>query len=55
MRQPINVMKSLLSAQPSEAQVKQLTASTNSQRIEKMRVSSPVSGIAMTSAIRYAV
>ena len=44
-----------LNAQPSEARVKRLTAPANSHRSVSTRVSQPVSGMAMISAIRYAV
>jgi hypothetical protein len=38
-----------------EARVKRLIAITNSHRSVRTRVSHPVSGMAMISAIRYAV
>src|SRR4051794_15098279 len=41
-----------LKAQPTDAMVKRLTAVTNSQRNDSTLVSKPVSGIAITSAIR---
>ena len=41
-----------LKAQPTEAAVNSVTAATNSHRKVRTRVNSPVSGIAMTSAIR---
>ena len=54
-RNASSMWKLQLIAQPSEAAVKMLTAPTNSQRRLKTRVSRPVSGMAMISAIRYAV
>ena len=51
-RKAINVAKSPLNAQPSEASVNSVIAATNSQRNVSARVSNPVSGIAMISAIR---
>ena len=44
-----------LNAQPIEAAVNSPIAATNSQRSVSTRVSQPVSGMAMISAIRYAV
>ena len=41
-----------LDAQPIDAIVKTETVTTNSHRIVRTRVKNPVSGIAMTSAIR---
>ena len=41
-----------LAAQPTEARVKTVIAMTNSQRMPRSRVRRPVSGIAMTSAMR---
>ena len=51
-RQATSEPKLSLWAQPSEATVKNVTATTNSQRMVSTRVSRPVSGIAMTSATR---
>ena len=45
----------LLNAQPIDVSVKTKIAITNSQRKVSTRVSQPVSGMAMISAIRYAV
>jgi hypothetical protein len=42
----------VLDAHPAEASVKIETAATNSQRVDRTRVSAPVSGIAITSATR---
>ena len=44
-----------LKAQPIDVTVKTEIAITNSQRKVRTRVSQPVSGMAMISAIRYAV
>ena len=44
-----------LKAQAIDASVKTKTALTNSHRIVSVRVKMPVSGMAMISAIRYAV
>ena len=52
IRQAIRLAKSPLAAQPAELRVKIESAPTNSQRMLKIRVSTPVSGIAITSAIR---
>src|SRR5258707_7278415 len=54
-RNETSIAKLSLAAQPIEARVKNAIAAVNSQRIESMRVSQPVSGIAMTSAIKYDV
>jgi len=54
-RQAINEAKLSLPAQPTEAKVKSVMAITNSPRIERARIKKPVSGIAITSAIKYAV
>jgi len=54
-RKPTKTAKSPDSAQPIEAAVKRVTAVTNSHRKVSTRVSHPVSGMAMISAIRYAV
>src|SRR5450432_2665843 len=54
-RKPTSVRKFPLKAQPIEARVKMLIAITNSHRSVSTRVSHPVNGIAMISAIRYAV
>ena len=51
-RKPTSVAKLPLNAQPIEASVKRLIAATNSQRNVSTRVSHPVSGMAMISAIR---
>ena len=51
-RNAISVEKLPLSAQPIEASVNRPIAATNSQRSVSTRVSQPVSGIAMISAIR---
>ncbi len=51
-RQAMRVAKLSLPAQPIEAKVKVPTAATNSQRMPRSRVRRPVSGIAITSAIR---
>ena len=51
-RQATSAAKPVLRAQPSEAKVKHDTATTNSQRVDSTRVSTPVSGIAITSATR---
>ena len=42
-------------AQPTDVTVKMKMAITNSQRSVRTRVNQPVSGIAVISAIRYAV
>ena len=47
--------KLLLKAQPTEVNVNTKMPSTNSQRSVSTRVSHPVSGMAVISAIRYAV
>ncbi len=47
--------KLLLKAQPIDVTVNTKIAITNSQRNVRTRVSQPVSGMAMISAIRYAV
>ncbi len=54
-RKPTKTAKSPDSAQPIEAAVKRTIAVTNSHRKVSTRVSHPVSGMAMISAIRYAV
>src|SRR4029079_11944934 len=54
-RQKISDEKSTLSAQAIDATVKTETAATNSQRMVKVRVKNPVSGMATISAIKYAV
>ena len=51
-RKPIRLAKPPLEAQPIEASVNSEIAATNSQRRVRTRVNRPVSGIAMTSAIR---
>ena len=45
----------MLKAQPTDVTVKTKMAITNSQRSVRTRVSQPVSGMAVISAIRYAV
>ena len=52
VRHAISDAKPELAAQPIEAAVNSDTAPTNSQRIESARVSTPVSGMAITSATR---
>ena len=54
-RQATRAPKPEAPAQPAEASVNTPTAATNSQRIVMTRVRKPVSGIAITSAMRYAV
>ena len=51
-RQAIRAAKPVLAAQPSEASVNSEIAATNSQRMVSTRVSRPVSGMAITSAMR---
>jgi hypothetical protein len=46
------VPKFVLIAQPNDASVNPLIAATNSQRMLNVRVSTPVNGIAITSATR---
>ena len=52
MRNATSEAKLPLKAQPIDASVKTKMAMTNSQRSVSTRVSQPVSGMAMTSAIR---
>ena len=52
MRKSSSTEKSGLKAQPIDARVKTPTATTNNQRKVSTRVNRPVSGIAITSAIR---
>src|SRR6202453_2357029 len=54
-RNETSIAKLSLAAQPIDAKVKSAIATVNSQRIESIRVSQPVSGMAMTSAIKYDV
>ena len=54
-RHAISIGKWPLAAHPTEASVNTETESTNSQHMLSKRVRKPVSGIATTSAIRYAV
>ena len=55
MRKATSEAKLVLKAQPIDVIVNTEIAITNSQRKVSTRVSQPVSGIAMISAIRYAV
>src|SRR5215203_1548277 len=55
MRNVTSEAKLVLKAQPIDVSVKTKMAITNSHRKVSTRVSQPVSGMAMTSAIRYAV
>ena len=48
----MSVAKPPLAAQPIEARLNTTIAATNRPRIESTRVSSPVRGIAITSAMR---
>ena len=52
IRNPISIVKPLLAAHPNDAAVKSAMAAANSQRIDSTRVSQPVSGMAMISAIK---
>src|SRR5579885_2327793 len=55
MRHAISEPNPLLAAQPIDASVKIAMLAMNSPRMVSARVRNPVSGIAMISAIRYAV
>jgi hypothetical protein len=51
-RKPSSAEKSRLKAQPTEDSVNRPTAAANSQRSVSVPVGKPVSGIAITSAIK---
>ena len=51
-RQVTSAAKAVLAAQPSDAALNSEIAATKRPRIESTRVSRPVSGMAITSAIR---
>ncbi len=52
IRQAISVAKPLLAAQPIEARVKRLMAMRKSRLMPSTRMKRPVSGMAITSAIK---